>query len=130
MIMKDGTSLCIAVLVCSLAATAQKFSEPRPIAQGEYSAVRSGQNADAVQTLGDHWLMYLLPDGTFKVDIEIKTVEAPAKAEEHLTFTKGMRLAGYEWVMGMEQEGKAQSASIRCAFTDSEARCAGKTMNG
>ncbi len=129
MILKNGTSLCIAVLVCSLAGRAQKAPESRPIAEGEYSAVQNGQKAGADQTL-DHWLMYLLPDGTFKVDVEIKTDLAPDKAKEHLTFTKAMRLAGYEWVMGMQRKGKTEPASIRCDLTDSQARCAGKTMNG
>jgi len=90
--------------------------------------VQDGQQAGMGQTL-DHWLMYLLPDGSFKVDVEIKT-DASSKAEEHLTFTKAMRLTGYEWVIGRQQQGKTESGSIRCDFTDSEARCTGKTMNG
>jgi hypothetical protein len=126
MILKYGIRLFVAVMVCSMAAMAQKASESRPIAQGEYSALQTGQKTDEGQKL-DHWLMYRLPDGTFKVDVEIKTDQA-AKAEEHLTFTKAMRLAGYQWTM--QQEGKTEGASIRCEFTDSKAQCAGKTMNG
>jgi len=122
----NGTRLCIAVLIGSLAGMAQNAPKSRLIAEGEYSLIQNGQKNGATKIL-DHWLMYLLPDGTFKVDIELKT-DPPDKGQEHLTFTKDMRLAGYEWLM--QREGKAEPASIHCDFADSEARCAGKTMNG
>ena len=127
-LLKNVPRLGIAVLVCWLAATAQRVPESRLIAQGEYSALLEEKGAVKGRTL-DHWLLYQLPDGTFKVDTEIKTVP-PAKAEEHLTFTKAMRLAHYEWLLQPHQEGKADLARIRCDFDDAEARCDGRTLKG
>lgn len=124
-ILRLATSACIVFLICSLAAVALKGPESKPVAEGDYAMLQDGQPVGSHPL--EHWRMYLLSDGSFTVDVEIKTVSLPATAEEHLTYTKDMRLTGYDWVM---QQSKTESASIHCHFTDTDARCSGKTLNG
>ena len=124
--------LYIGILCSLLQGTKPKAPEPQLVAQGEYSAVQDVPGGAAL-TL-DHWFMYRMPDGAFKVDIEIKTVRAPDHAEEHLTFSKAMKRRTYEWKYEWktreEPQDKIEAAAFRCDFADAEARCAGTTISG
>jgi hypothetical protein len=139
-----------AAILCSvLQGATHKAPEAKLVAQGEYSAIQdgagsgsgsspqpanTGRSGDPAELPLDHWFLYQMPDGTFKVDTEIKTVEAPGHAEEHSTFSKEMKRRTYEWKYERktkeEAQGKSKAAGFHCDFADGEARCAGTTISG
>jgi len=127
--------LYLAILCSVLQGAKQKAPEAKLVAQGEYSAMQDGAGSGSgSELLLDHWFLYQMPDGTFKVDTEIKTVDAPGHAEEHLTFSKEMKRRTYEWKYERktkeETQGKSKAAGFHCDFADAEARCAGTTISG
>ena len=147
MIPVNRAGLYIAILCSVLQGATQKTPEAKLVAQGEYSAMqgragsppqpantgRSGDPGSGSGLLLDHWFLYQMPDGTFKVDIEIKTVEEPGHAEEHLTFSKEMKRRTYEWKYERKTKEEAQgskAAAFHCDFADAEVRCAGTTISG
>jgi hypothetical protein len=135
MILVNRAGLYLAILCSVLQGAKQKAPEARLVAQGEYSVIQDGAGSGSGSEVPlDHWALYQMPDGTFKVDIEIKTVQAPSHAEEHLTFSKAMKRRSYEWKYEWkteeEPQGKIKTAGFHCDFADAEARCAGTTVSG
>jgi hypothetical protein len=101
----------------------QSVPSEKLVCHGEYSS--SGKDYKGVpQTKKlDEWHMYVMPDGSYAVDIDMLVPGGPAKITEHLVFTTDLKPTAFGETATPPPGGSDKPVEFHCDYGESVLSC-------